>query len=79
MLFESTDLAERAKAAGAEMTLTIYPRMWHVWPMYSECCGSQKEGEGDGRRSRVLCEAEDAIEEIADWCSLHSVAAAARV
>ena len=61
MLHESTALAERAKVAGAEMTLTVYPKMWHVWPMYSEACRCPEPG-------AVLCEAEEALAQIAAWC-----------
>ena len=43
MLFETTDLVSRATKAGASVTLSVYPRMWHVWPMYSEGCGSQSQ------------------------------------
>jgi acetyl esterase/lipase len=34
MLAESVELAARAQAAGAQVTLSVYPRMWHVFPMY---------------------------------------------
>jgi acetyl esterase/lipase len=27
-------IAELAKAAGVEVRLEIYPRMWHVWQIY---------------------------------------------
>ena len=56
MLSESTELAERARAAGADVTLSIYPRMWHVFVQYTEGC-QQKDGV-------VVVEAEDAIEEV---------------
>src|SRR5260370_13150581 len=31
MLSDSTRLAERAKAAGVEIKLDVWPEMWHVW------------------------------------------------
>ena len=61
MLSESTELAARARAAGADLTLSVYPRMWHVWPMYSEACRCPEPG-------AVLCEAEEALAQIAAWC-----------
>lgn len=53
-----------AKMAGAPVTLSIYPRMWHVWPMYCEGCAA---------KDAVLCEAEDAIAEIGEWCNAQAV------
>ena len=40
MLGDSTELAARAVEAGArDVRLRVYPKMWHVWPMYEEACG----------------------------------------
>ena len=47
MLGDSTEYAARALEAGAaDVRLRLYPKMWHVWPMYEEACGQQREGEG---------------------------------
>jgi acetyl esterase/lipase len=62
MLAETTELAARAKAAGAAVSLTVYPRMWHVFPMYSEACAMPRTA---GQPAAVVVEAEDAIDEIA--------------
>lgn len=35
LLNDSTRLAERAQAAGVEVTLEIWPRMWHVWHIFA--------------------------------------------
>eukprot|EP00927_Polykrikos_kofoidii_P004963 TRINITY_DN11965_c0_g1_i1.p1 TRINITY_DN11965_c0_g1~~TRINITY_DN11965_c0_g1_i1.p1 ORF type:complete len:427 (-),score=47.52 TRINITY_DN11965_c0_g1_i1:303-1583(-) len=40
LLHESVLPAQRAAAHGVEVYLDIYPEMWHVFPMYSEGCGS---------------------------------------
>ena len=49
MLGDSTEYAARALEAGAaDVRLRLYPKMWHVWPMYEEACGQQGEGEGEG-------------------------------
>lgn len=40
MLGDTTEYAARAVAAGApDVTLRVFPSMWHCWPMYSEGCG----------------------------------------
>jgi hypothetical protein len=57
MLSETTDLAQRAAEAGANVSLTVYPGMWHVFPMYSEACAKSP--------ASVVVEAEDALDEIA--------------
>jgi monoterpene epsilon-lactone hydrolase len=59
MLSETTDLAKRAADVGANVTLTVYPGMWHVFPMYSEACAMPGEG--------IVVEAEDAIDEIGSF------------
>ena len=35
MLDDSTRLAERARAAGVEVTLDIWEGMWHVWHAFA--------------------------------------------
>ena len=59
MLSETTDLAKRAADAGANVSLTVYPGMWHVFPMYTEACAKSPAG--------VVVEAEDALQEIASF------------
>jgi monoterpene epsilon-lactone hydrolase len=59
MLSETTDLAERAIASGVELSLSVYKGMWHVFPMYSEACAASP--------ADVVVEAEDAIDEIAQF------------
>ena len=40
MLSDSTEFAARALEAGAaDVRLRVYPRMWHVFPLYTEACG----------------------------------------
>jgi len=42
MLCDSTEFAARAVEAGAaDVRLRVFPRMWHVFPMYTEACGQQ--------------------------------------
>eukprot|EP00516_Mucochytrium_quahogii_P013684 CAMPEP_0203802416 /NCGR_PEP_ID=MMETSP0100_2-20121128/12069_1 /ASSEMBLY_ACC=CAM_ASM_000210 /TAXON_ID=96639 /ORGANISM=" , Strain NY0313808BC1" /LENGTH=770 /DNA_ID=CAMNT_0050709625 /DNA_START=95 /DNA_END=2407 /DNA_ORIENTATION=+ len=61
MLGECAELAAHAVKAGAtDVDLRVYPRMWHVFPMYSEACGQGKPG--------TLTEAVAALEQIADFC-----------
>ena len=50
--------------------------MWHVWPMYCEGCSSSQSrvhNIDSDVEHHVLCEAEDAIAEIAEWCKAHAV------
>ncbi len=35
LLSDSTRLAEQAQAAGVEVTLEIWPGMWHVWHIFT--------------------------------------------
>ena len=56
MLDETVETAATAIAAGAQVSVSIYRNMWHVWPMYSEACDTG-----------VIVEAEDAIDEIAQF------------
>jgi len=39
MMSDTLDVARRALAVGGDVTLRIYPRMWHCFPMYIEGCG----------------------------------------
>ena len=41
------------------MRLRLFPKMWHVWPMYEEACGQQGEG-GTGLKSATNALAEAA-------------------
>uniref|UniRef100_A0A7S4T9W5 Alpha/beta hydrolase fold-3 domain-containing protein n=1 Tax=Alexandrium monilatum TaxID=311494 RepID=A0A7S4T9W5_9DINO len=43
ILGDSVRVAYTAAAGGADVTLEIYNGMWHVFPMYSEGCGSGTE------------------------------------
>jgi len=40
ILGDSVRVAQAAARGGAEVTVEIYSGMWHVFPMYSEGCGS---------------------------------------
>jgi acetyl esterase/lipase len=51
LLDDSTRLAERAKAAGVDVTLEIWPEMIHVWHFFAE----------------MLPEGQQAIERIGEW------------
>jgi epsilon-lactone hydrolase len=42
LLSDATRLAERARAAGVEVTLDVWPEMWHVWHGWA---GSMPEGQ----------------------------------
>ena len=56
MLSETTDLAQRAAEAGANVSLSVYAGMWHVFPMYSEACAKSP--------ASVVVESEDALDQI---------------
>jgi len=43
ILGDSVIVAQKAAAYGAEVSLEIFEGMWHVFPMYSEGCGSGRE------------------------------------
>ncbi len=55
LLSDSERLAERAKAAGVDVKLSVYPEMWHVWQMFAP----------------HLEQANQAIEEIAAFVKSH--------
>lgn len=57
ILDESVLLQQRAAKAGADATLSVYPRMWHCWQQY-------EEGSGTGQELR---QASKALLEIARW------------
>ena len=60
MLGDSTEYAARALEAGAaDVRLRLFPKMWHVWPMYEEACGQQGEG-GTGLKAATNALAEAA-------------------
>ena len=68
MLADSTEFAARASEAGAgNVRLRIYPRMWHVWPMYEEACGQARWPPVDGQASTTLAPASRALGEVARW------------
>jgi len=44
LLGDTTEYAARAVLAGAtDLTLRVFPLMWHCWPMYCEGCGQFPE------------------------------------
>jgi acetyl esterase/lipase len=51
LLSDSTRLAERAEAAGVDVTLEVWPDMIHVWHFFAD----------------VLPEAQQAIDRIGEW------------
>jgi acetyl esterase/lipase len=51
LLDDSTRLAERAKAAGVDVTLEVWPEMFHVWHFFAA----------------MLPEGQQAIERIGEW------------
>jgi monoterpene epsilon-lactone hydrolase len=51
LLSDSTRLAERAEAAGADVTLEVWPDMIHVWHFFAD----------------ALPEAQHAIDRIGEW------------
>jgi acetyl esterase/lipase len=51
LLDDSTRFAERAKAAGVDVTLEVWDEMIHVWHVYAE----------------MLPEAQQAIDRIGEW------------
>ena len=66
MLGDATELAARALEAScaAPVRLRIYPRMWHVFPMYTEACGQSDAGATPGAG---LPHSWQALEDIRDW------------
>merc|ERR1740129_2629612 len=42
-LGDSTVLAKKAAQCGVDVTLEVYSGMWHVFPAFSEGCGSGQE------------------------------------
>jgi acetyl esterase/lipase len=56
LLDESTRLADRAKAAGAEVTLEVWEDMIHIWPVFAP----------------VLPEGQQAIERIGEFIREHT-------
>jgi monoterpene epsilon-lactone hydrolase len=35
LLSDATRLADNARAAGVDVTLVIWPKMWHVWHLFA--------------------------------------------
>jgi len=65
MLGDSTELVARAMEAGApSVALRVYPRMWHVFPMYSQGCLQGGAG--------TLAAAEHALESVAAFLQDHA-------
>ena len=63
MLDDSVEFHRRAKEAGAaDVSLTVYPRMWHDWVLYTEGCHQYED---------ALTEAVDAIAETARFMQKH--------
>ena len=60
MLDEALVLSKAAESAGVRVELAVFPRMWHVFPMYSEACHIED--------SVPLAEANGAIQFCADFC-----------
>ena len=64
MLSDSTEFAARALEAGAaDVRLRVYPRMWHVFPLYTEACGQR--GATLAPAVRALSEVSSFIKEVA--------------
>mmetsp|Transcript_93823 Transcript_93823/g.201441 ORF Transcript_93823/g.201441 Transcript_93823/m.201441 type:complete len:629 (-) Transcript_93823:73-1959(-) len=40
MLSDSVDFAKKARAAGSQVSLHVFPRMWHCFHRFSEGCGT---------------------------------------
>ncbi len=57
LLSDATRLADNARAAGVDVNLVIWPKMWHVWHLFAPS----------------LPEAQQAIHEIGDFIRGHSV------
>ena len=63
MLGDSTEFAARAVEAGAaDVRLRVFPRMWHVFPMYTEACG--QKGATLPPAARALAEAAAFVKEV---------------
>jgi acetyl esterase/lipase len=61
LLDDSTRFAERAKAAGVDVTLEVWDEMIHVWHVYAE----------------MLPEAQQAVDRIGEWVRARVTAAVA--
>ena len=86
MLCDSVELAARACEARVppaetvsaglvpRVSLRIYRRMWHVFPMYTEACQQEPRimwSTAQGDVGRALAPAILALQDIRDWCHLH--------
>uniref|UniRef100_A0A7S4UYZ6 Alpha/beta hydrolase fold-3 domain-containing protein n=1 Tax=Alexandrium monilatum TaxID=311494 RepID=A0A7S4UYZ6_9DINO len=59
LLSDSVDFGEKAAAAGSPVEVTVWPRMWHSFTLYSEGCG--------GPDAKPLREAVEAIQQQGDF------------
>ena len=65
MLCDSTEFAARALEAGAaDVRLRVFPRMWHVFPLYTEACG--QEGKTLPPATRALAQVAAFVREVLD-------------
>merc|ERR1712073_68023 len=59
MLSDSVEFHKKAVAAGSNVKVNVWPRMWHVFTQYSEGCG--------GENAQPLKEALEAQQQQADF------------
>jgi len=59
VLADTTRFADRCHEDGVQVTLEVWPRMWHDWIMYTEGCG--------GSAPHLLREGELALDHIANF------------